>query len=196
MLQFDSQKQVLVGQGGSLAVSQEGGHAKTRHADRRRMRGARTRPRGKEVRLHWQRYFQIRTGFLEQGATALLNKPRGPKRNYRRTSGNRANGSNRDWSCSWSTRGGALHDRNPLRPHLDASRRFRTGDGLALRRAITAAKCWPSIRTASAGTANGRCASVRPNRRKNRSRRRRRSGSWTPTASNPRASPRPPHRAR
>ena len=33
-----------------------------------------------------QRYFQIRCAFLEQGASALVDKPRGPKRNYRRTS--------------------------------------------------------------------------------------------------------------
>ena len=33
-----------------------------------------------------QRYFQIRCAFREQGASALLDKPRGPKRNYRRTS--------------------------------------------------------------------------------------------------------------
>ena len=33
-----------------------------------------------------QRYFQIHCAFLEQGASALVDKPRGPKRNYRRTS--------------------------------------------------------------------------------------------------------------
>lgn len=32
-----------------------------------------------------QRYFQLREVFLEQGAQALESKPRGPKRNYRRT---------------------------------------------------------------------------------------------------------------
>ncbi|HEX7379022.1 MAG TPA: helix-turn-helix domain containing protein [Pirellulales bacterium] len=33
-----------------------------------------------------QRYFQIRRAFEEQGSAALQSKPRGPKRNYRRTS--------------------------------------------------------------------------------------------------------------
>lgn len=32
-----------------------------------------------------QRYFQIRRAFEEQGSAALQSKPRGPKRNYRRT---------------------------------------------------------------------------------------------------------------
>ena len=32
-----------------------------------------------------QRYFQLPHAFKEQGAQALLSKPRGPKRNYRRT---------------------------------------------------------------------------------------------------------------
>lgn len=32
-----------------------------------------------------QRYFQLRAGFLERGAEALINRPRGPKTNYRRT---------------------------------------------------------------------------------------------------------------
>ena len=32
-----------------------------------------------------QRYFQLRTAFREHGCSALVNKPRGPKRNYRRT---------------------------------------------------------------------------------------------------------------
>jgi len=32
-----------------------------------------------------QRYFQLRTAFLEHGALALRSRKRGPKRNYRRT---------------------------------------------------------------------------------------------------------------
>jgi transposase len=32
-----------------------------------------------------QRYFQLLHAYEEQGSTALCNKPRGPKRNYRRT---------------------------------------------------------------------------------------------------------------
>ena len=32
-----------------------------------------------------QRYFQLRTAFIQQGALALLSHKRGPKRNYRRT---------------------------------------------------------------------------------------------------------------
>ena len=32
-----------------------------------------------------QRYFQLRQAYLDQGAQALANKARGPKRNYRRT---------------------------------------------------------------------------------------------------------------
>ena len=32
-----------------------------------------------------QRYFQLRARFLAQGAQALQSRPRGPKRNYRRT---------------------------------------------------------------------------------------------------------------
>lgn len=32
-----------------------------------------------------QRYFQLRTAFLQSGATALQSQKRGPKRNYRRT---------------------------------------------------------------------------------------------------------------
>jgi len=32
-----------------------------------------------------QRYFQLRNAYLKEGTLGLLNKPRGPKRNYRRT---------------------------------------------------------------------------------------------------------------
>ncbi len=32
-----------------------------------------------------QRYFQLRAAFLQQGASALMSRPRGPKRNYRRS---------------------------------------------------------------------------------------------------------------
>lgn len=32
-----------------------------------------------------QRYFQLRKAYLEEGSQGLLIKPRGPKRNYRRT---------------------------------------------------------------------------------------------------------------
>jgi hypothetical protein len=32
-----------------------------------------------------QRYFQLRSAFMKEGATALANRVRGPKRNYRRT---------------------------------------------------------------------------------------------------------------
>jgi hypothetical protein len=32
-----------------------------------------------------QRYFQLRTAFLQKGAAGLISQPRGPKTNYRRT---------------------------------------------------------------------------------------------------------------
>lgn len=39
----------------------------------------------KKYGLTKQRYFQIRDAYQKAGAAALLSKPRGPKRNYRRT---------------------------------------------------------------------------------------------------------------
>jgi hypothetical protein len=71
MVQFNCRKQVLVGEAGSLRVS-----------DKDEV----TRKLTMLIEGECERYFQLRAAFLEQGATALADKPRGPKRNYRRTS--------------------------------------------------------------------------------------------------------------
>jgi hypothetical protein len=87
MVQFDSHKQVLVGRGGSLAVAEEDEVTrKLAMLIEGECEGLGPVLAAKKFGYTRQRYFQIRTGFLEQGATALSNKPRGPKRNYRRTS--------------------------------------------------------------------------------------------------------------
>jgi hypothetical protein len=87
MVQFDSRKQALVGQVGSLSVSDKDEVTrKLAMLIEGECEGLGPVQAAKKFGYTRQRYFQIRAVFLEQGATALADKPRGPKRNYRRTS--------------------------------------------------------------------------------------------------------------
>lgn len=87
MVQFDAQKQKLVGLGGSLKVSEHDELTrKLAMLIEGECEGLGPVQAAKKFGYTRQRYFQIRSAFLEQGATALSDKPRGPKRNYRRTS--------------------------------------------------------------------------------------------------------------
>ena len=87
MVQFDPQRGTLVGPGGSLVVGE--------HDDVTRKivmliegecEGLGPSQAAHKFSYTRQRYSQIRSAFREQGAAALVDRPRGPKRNYRRTS--------------------------------------------------------------------------------------------------------------
>jgi hypothetical protein len=85
-VQFDPQQSSLVGQAGSLAVAENDEVTrKLAMLIEGECEGLGAVKAAKKYGYTRQRYFQIRCAFLEQGATALVNKPRGPKRNYRRT---------------------------------------------------------------------------------------------------------------
>jgi len=87
MVQFNSRKQALVGEAGSLRVSDKDEVTrKLAMLIEGECEGLGPVQAAKKFGYTRQRYFQIRAAFLEQGATALADKPRGPKRNYRRTS--------------------------------------------------------------------------------------------------------------
>ena len=86
-MQFDLQKQQLVGSQGSLSVDpQDEVTRKLAMLIEGECEGLGPVQAAKKFGYTRQRYFQRRAAFLEQGATALADKPRGPKRNYRRTS--------------------------------------------------------------------------------------------------------------
>ncbi len=86
-MQFDVQQQALVGQAGSLALVEDDEIArKLAMLIEGECEGLGPVKAAAKFNYTRQRYHQIRSAFLKQGASALLSKTRGPKRNYRRTS--------------------------------------------------------------------------------------------------------------
>jgi transposase len=86
MVQFDSQQHALVGQAGALAVPANDEIArKLAMLIEGECEGLGPVQAAKKFGLTRQRYYQIRCAFLRGGASALVSKGRGPKRNYRRT---------------------------------------------------------------------------------------------------------------
>lgn len=87
MVHFQSEKQALVGPAGSLTVADKDEVTrKLAMLIEGECEGLGPVQAAKKFGYTRQRYFQVRAVFLEQGATGLADKPRGPKRNYRRTS--------------------------------------------------------------------------------------------------------------
>jgi len=85
-MQFDVQHQALVGQAGSLAVAANDEIVrKLAMLIEGECEGLGPVKAAKKFNYTRQRYFQIRCAFLEKGASALMSKARGPKRDYRRT---------------------------------------------------------------------------------------------------------------
>ena len=85
-MKFDVQDQRLVGEKGSLPVAQ------TDEVTRKlamliegQCEGLGASLAAKKFGYTKQRYFQLLHAYQEQGSAALSSRPRGPKRNYRRT---------------------------------------------------------------------------------------------------------------
>ena len=86
MVQFNDQKQELIGKAGSLPVAANDEVArKLAMLIEGECEGLGPAKAAEKHGYTRQRYFQIRCAFLEEGSSALLSKPRGPKRDYRRT---------------------------------------------------------------------------------------------------------------
>ena len=86
MVQFDAQRHTLVGQTGTLAVQASDEIAsKLAMLIEGECEGLGPVQAAKKFGISRQRYHQIRAAFRLGGTAALLSKPRGPKRNYRRT---------------------------------------------------------------------------------------------------------------
>jgi hypothetical protein len=86
MAQFDLNLHQLVGNAGSLAVPDHDEITrKLSMLIEGECDGAGPNHAAAKFGFSKQRYFQLRTAFLEQGALALLSHKRGPKTNYRRT---------------------------------------------------------------------------------------------------------------
>ena len=86
MAQFDLNQQQLVGNSGSLTVPEHDEITrKLSMLIEGECDGAGPNRAAAKFGFSKQRYFQLRTAFLEQGALALLSHKRGPKTNYRRT---------------------------------------------------------------------------------------------------------------
>ena len=85
-MHFDVQTMAIVGDHGSLAVV-EGDEVSRKLAMliEGECEGVGPIKAAKKYGLTKQRYFQLRDAYLRDGAISLLNKPRGPKTNYRRT---------------------------------------------------------------------------------------------------------------
>jgi transposase len=86
-MKFDVQTQRLFGDMGSLPVAE--GDEVTRKLVmliEGQCEGLGPSAAAKKYSYTKQRYFQLLHAYLEQGSAALSNRPRGPKRNYRRTS--------------------------------------------------------------------------------------------------------------
>lgn len=85
-LQFDHQAQQLVGEFGSLSVAeQDEGTQKLAMRIEGKCEGLGRTQAARNYGYTWQRYAQLLDAYQEQGSAALCSKPRGPKRNYRRT---------------------------------------------------------------------------------------------------------------
>jgi hypothetical protein len=86
MAQFDLNLHHLVGNAGSLAVPEHDEiTCKLAMLIEGECDGTGPNRAAAKFGFSKQRYFQLRTAFLEQGALALLSHKRGPKTNYRRT---------------------------------------------------------------------------------------------------------------
>jgi hypothetical protein len=86
-MRFDPNGLALVGESGSLAVLQQDEVThKLAMLIEGECEGLGPVKAAEKFGYTKQRYFQIRTAFLEQGAATLASRPRGPKTNYRRTS--------------------------------------------------------------------------------------------------------------
>lgn len=87
MVQFDLQQVALVGPTGSLAVAEKDEVTrKLAMLIEGECEGLGPIKAAERFGYTKQRYFQIRRAFLDRGAPGLVDKPPGPKRNYRRTS--------------------------------------------------------------------------------------------------------------
>ena len=86
MVQFDQQKRAITGNAGELPVLENDMVTrKLAMLIEGECEGLGPSQAAEKFGYTRQRYFQIRCAFLDQGATALVDKPSGPKRNYRRT---------------------------------------------------------------------------------------------------------------
>ena len=86
MAQFDLKKHALVGPAGSLQVpAGEEITQKLAMLIEGECEGLGPLQAAKKFNFSKQRYFQLRSAFGQQGATALQSRKRGPKTNYRRT---------------------------------------------------------------------------------------------------------------
>jgi hypothetical protein len=85
-MRFDLQARTIVGEHGSLAVVQgDEVSRKLAMLIEGECEGLGPSQAARKHGFTKQRYFQLRAAYLEDGAGALLSKPRGPKGNYRRT---------------------------------------------------------------------------------------------------------------
>jgi hypothetical protein len=86
-MRFDSEKLALVGEGGTLNVAENDEVTrKLAMLIEGECEGLGPIKASEKFGYTKQRYFQIRSMYFEYGSQALISKPRGPKRNYRRTS--------------------------------------------------------------------------------------------------------------
>jgi hypothetical protein len=86
-MHFDEKKKELIGQAGALAVpDNDEVTRKLAMLIEGECEGLGPLRASEKFGFSKQRYFQLRSRFLTEGASALLSKLRGPKRNYRRTS--------------------------------------------------------------------------------------------------------------
>jgi hypothetical protein len=86
MAQFDLKKHALVGPAGSLRVpAGDEITQKLAMLIEGECEGLGPLQAAKKFNFSKQRYFQLRSAFGQQGATALQSRKRGPKTNYRRT---------------------------------------------------------------------------------------------------------------
>lgn len=87
MAKFDSAHRLLVGSAGSLAVREDDEVTrKLVMLIEGECEGLGPLEAARKFGFSKQRYFQLRTAFLEAGAAALQSRKRGPKSHYRRTS--------------------------------------------------------------------------------------------------------------
>lgn len=85
-MRFDQKQPALIGDGGALAVSEKDEVTrKLAMLIEGECEGLGPVKAAHKFGYTKQRYFQIREAFLRDGSHALINKPRGPKSNYRRT---------------------------------------------------------------------------------------------------------------
>jgi hypothetical protein len=85
-MRFDQKQPALIGDGGALIVSEKDEVTrKLAMLIEGECEGLGPVKAAHKFGYTKQRYFQIRDAFLREGSQALINKPRGPKSNYRRT---------------------------------------------------------------------------------------------------------------